>query len=131
MAIKFLSKEYEKELHDRLAEEFNKPSKLTCSFCQMIVNCPDGIDRWMLYSVDGGIMTGFSLGDGEAPAAQYRVRGPYEVYVNLIKGKLDGKTSLITKKLQLEGSMAKALGLIGAYTRIEKIQRSIETDFAL
>lgn len=51
--------------------------------------------------------------------------------MNLIKGKLDGKTSLITKKLQLEGSMAKALGLIGAYTRIEKIQRSIETDFAI
>jgi len=129
MAIQFLSKEYEAKMTELLKAEFSKPSNLSCAFCQIIKGCPDGQDRWVLYGVDKGIMTNFSIGEGEAPAAQYRVRGPYKVYVDLIEGRLDGKTSLITKKLALEGSMAKALGMLGAYTRIEKIQRSIETSF--
>lgn len=129
MAIQFLSKEYEAKMSELLAAEFNKPSNLSCSFCQIIKGCPDGQDKWMLYGVGKGIMTNFSLGEGDAPEAQYRVKGPYKVYVDLIQGRLDGKTSLITKKLQLEGSMAKALGLLGAYTRIEKVQKSIDTSF--
>ena len=129
MAIQFLSKEYEAKMTELLKADFSKPSNLSCDFCQIIKGCPDGKDRWVLYGVNKGIMSAFSIGEGEAPAAQYRVRGPYKVYVDLLEGRLDGKASLITKKLALEGSMTKALGLLGAYTRIEKIQKSIETSF--
>ena len=131
MAIKFLSPEYEEKLRELLKEDFSKPSSLTTTFCQIILGCPDGKDRWVLYGVEKGIMSDFKIGEGEPPEANYRVRGPYQVYVDLIQGKYDGKTSLITGKLKLEGNMTRALGLLGAYTRIEKNQKSIDTDFAL
>lgn len=129
MAIQFLSKEYEAKMSELLKAEFSKPSNLTCTFCQIVVGCPDGKDRWVLYGVDNGVMSAFSIGEGEAPAASYRVKGPYQIYVDLIEGRLNGKVSIVTKKLVLEGSMVKALGLLGTYTRIEKIQRSIPTTF--
>ena len=131
MAIKFLSKEYEETLGNLLKEDFSKPSNLTTTFCQRILGCPDGKDRWVLYGVDQGIMAKFEIGEGEAPEAAYRVSGPYQVYVDLIHGKLDGKSCLITRKLKLEGNMTRAISLLGAYTRIEKNQKSIETDFDL
>lgn len=129
MAIQFLSKEYEEKLGELLKEDFSKPSSLTTTFCQIVQGCPDGKERWVLYGVDKGILNHFEIGEGTPPEASYRVRGPYSVYVDLIKGKYDGKTSLITGKLKLEGNMTRALGLLGAYTRIEKNQRSIDTIF--
>lgn len=128
MATKFLSKEYETVLREKLMEEFSKPSNLTCTFCQIIHGCPDGKDRYMIYGVDKGVANLFEIGEGEPPAADYRVHGPYQVYADLVKGKQDGKVALVTKKLQLEGSMIKALGLIGAYIRIEKTQRAVDTE---
>lgn len=131
MAIKFLSPEYKDALEKLLREDFSKPSSLTTTFCQIIQGCPDGKDRWVLYGVDKGIMSAFDIGEGDAPEATYRVAGPYQVYVDLIHGKTNGKTCLITGKLKLEGNMTRALGLLGAYTRIENNQRSIDTDFDL
>lgn len=131
MATKFLSAEWESKMKELLTAEFSTPSGLTTTFTQVVDDCPDGETHFMYYEVIKGILADFYVGVGEdeIPDSKFIARGPHRIFVDLIEGRLDGKAALVTGKLALEGNMAKALGLLGAYGKIEKSQRSIETEF--
>lgn len=61
--------------------------------------------------------------------AEFKAFAPHEVFQKVILKELDGSKALLNGKFKLKGNMMKAMGVIGAYNRIEKVQRSIPTTF--
>ncbi|GAA0182885.1 hypothetical protein SH2C18_51720 [Clostridium sediminicola] len=127
--VKFLSPEWEKLMKDSLKAEFCKKGGVTTEFMQVVEGCPDGTSKWMLFKIKKSTYVSYEVGEGEQPEAEFKAFAPYEIFQKVILKELDGSKALINGKFKLKGNMMKAMGLIGIYNRVEKVQRAIPTIF--
>ena len=132
MAVKFLSDEWLKAMQEKLKVEFSKKGLISTTFVQVVEGIPDGSDDVFISAeLKKSMYVNYETGtiDDLPEDAPFKVFGDYEVYKGIIEGRIDGSKCLITGELTLEGNMAQALAMIGTYKKLEKCQRSIETEF--
>lgn len=129
MAVKYLSKEWEAAMQKGLEEEFSSKGLVSCVFTQIITNCPDGTNKWTRTEIEKGKYVSYAVGEDE-PAKDYVVaaEGEYEVHKGCVTGTIDGTQTIVTGQIKLKGNIAKAMTLLGTYSRIEEVEQSIKIE---
>ena len=102
---------------------------ITTSMADIYEACPDGKSRWLFVQCEGGKLARFDVGEGEAPEAEFRIIGSYDVFAAISKGELGSQKALMTGKLKLRGNMAKALRLAPLADRINKVLSTIPAQY--
>jgi putative sterol carrier protein len=129
--LKYLSPEWAQAAFKCLREELapDKTKYLTTSMLTIYVNCPDGQDRALYYSLVDGVIDEISIREGDLPEAEFRISGQYETFAKIARAELDSRAALIAGKLRLQGSMVKALSLVAVVDRINNILATIPTEY--
>ena len=123
--MKYFSDEWY-DAHKKLLEEaFTKPSNISAELVEIYENCEDGQTRWIYYRVDKGQLSDMHRGEGEdtIPKAMFRCFGEFENYMKVMRGELDPKKGIMTKKFRLEGNMMKAMGMLGVYAKVTESKK--------
>jgi hypothetical protein len=123
----YLDEAWTAEARKRLeaALDPEKMNGITTSMADIYEACPDGKSRWLYVRCEEGRLARFDVGEGEAPEAEFRILGTYDVFAAISKGELGSQKALMTGKLRLKGNMAKALRLAPLADRINKVLSTI------
>ena len=130
-AFRYLDAAWTVEARARLTEALDpeKMNGITTSMADIYEACPDGKSRWLFVQCDAGKLARFDVGEGEAPEAEFRIIGSYDVFAAISKGELGSQKALMTGKLRLKGNMAKALRLAPLADRINKVLSTIPAQY--
>ena len=128
---RYLDAEWTVEARKRLeaALDPEKMNGITTSMADIYEACPDGKSRWLFVQCEEGRLARFDVGEGEAPEAEFRIIGSYDVFAAISKGELGSQKALMTGKLKLRGNMAKALRLAPLADRINKVLATIPAEY--
>lgn len=129
--LKYLSEEWRSEAERRLRAELTpeKMNRITSSMSNIYLNCPGGGSRYLLFRFEGGALSELSMGEGEPPAAEFRITGDYEVFAKISRAELGSQKALMTGKLKLKGNMVKALKLASIADRLNKVLSQIPAEY--
>lgn len=72
---------------------------------------PSGKDQYLHLSFLHGAFQELSLGEGDGPAATFCLNGDYDVYADVLRGKLDAARAISTNKLKLKGNLMQIMRL--------------------
>ena len=127
--MKFLTDEWFEQVMVRANAHFNKPGKMTLTFCEVCTDCPEGDPtKWIYYDIKNGQIAEAKLGCGEAPAADFRGKGAYADHVRICKGELDPKKAVMDKVVAIENNQGsvnplKLVKLIDMYMKMTDAKR--------
>jgi len=123
--MKYCSEEWFEEHKKLLATMFTKPSNLSAELVEVYEHCEGNKTVWVYYKVDKGLVADIKRGEGEEtiPKAMFRCFGEYENYAKVIRGELDPKMGIMTKRFKLEGNMMKAMGMLGVYAKVTEAKK--------
>ncbi len=93
------------------------------------LDCPDGVTRYLFFRFEKGEFADLLLGEGETPAAEFKITGTYETFAKISRAELGSQRALMTGKLKLKGNMVKALKLASIADRINKVLSRIPVDY--
>lgn len=129
--LKYLSPEWRDEAEKRLKAELTpeKMNNITSSMSNIFFNCPDGKNMYLHISYIGGALDKCLAGEGEAPAAEFKISGDYAVFARISRAELSSQLALMTGKLKLKGNMVKALKLASISDRINRVFSTIPADY--
>ena len=129
--FKYLSLEWADEATRRLQADLTpeKMKHLTSSMVTIYTNCPDGIDRAVYYRLVDGVVEEVSLQEGEAPQAEFTIKGDYETFAQISQAELKARAALMSGKLTLKGNLVKALRLAPVVDRPNEVLATIPTDY--
>jgi putative sterol carrier protein len=129
--LKYLSPEWRDEAEKRLREELSpeKMNNTSSSMSNIYLNCPDGKERYMLFSFMDGRLEQLAIGEGTPPDAEFRISGDYDTFARISKAELGSQLALMSGKLKLKGNMVKALKLATVCDRLNKVLSGIPTDY--
>jgi len=129
--FKYLSLEWADEATRRLQADLTpeKMKHLTSSMVTIYANCPDGIDRAVYYRLVDGVVEEVSLQEGEAPQAEFTIKGDYETFAQISQAELKARAALMSGKLTLKGNLVKALRLAPVVDRLNEVLATIPTDY--
>jgi len=129
--VKYLSPEWRAAAEERLRSNLtpDKMKNITSSMSNIYRNCPDGKERYLFYKFEEGRLMELSLGDGEPPAAVFRITGDYETFARITRTELSSLKALMTGKLKLKDNMMKTLKLASVADRINKVLSEIPTEY--
>ena len=117
--MKFLSEEWF-AAHEKKIREDLTPGKASTTMTELYLDCPDGTDKWIYYSVEKGLLAEIKMGVGRdtMPAAQFGGIGKYTSYVMSAKGEIDAVKAISQGHFKFEGGLVKALPMLGVYNKI-------------
>ncbi|HSR34268.1 MAG TPA: SCP2 sterol-binding domain-containing protein [Anaerolineae bacterium] len=129
--FKYLSPEWAEEATRRLQADLTpeKMKHLTSSMVTIYTNCPDGVDRAVYYRLVDGVVEEVSLQEGEAPQAEFSIKGDYETFAQISRAELKARAALMSGKLMLKGNLVKALRLSPVVDRLNEVLATIPTDY--
>jgi putative sterol carrier protein len=129
--FRYLSPEWVQEAARRLRQDLTpeKMKHLTSSMVTLYTNCPDGLDRAVYYGLVDGVVAEVSLHEGEPPAAEFTIKGDYEVFARISRAELKARAALMSGRLNLKGNLVKALSLAPVVDRLNEVLATIPTDF--
>ena len=129
--FKYLSPEWAQEATRRLQEDLTpeKMKNLTSSMTTVYTNCPDGLERTVYYRLEGGVVQEVSIHEGDAPKAEFTIKGDYETFAQISRAELKARAALMGGKLALKGNLVKALRLAPVVDRLNEVLATIPTDF--
>ena len=129
--FQYLSPEWAEEATRRLQEDLTpeKMKHLTSSMTTVYTNCPDGLERTVYYRLEGGVVQEVSLHQGDAPKAEFTIKGDYETFAQISRAELKARAALMSGKLTLKGNLVKALRLAPVVDRLNEVLATIPTDF--
>ena len=129
--FKYLSPKWADEATRRLQADLTpeKMKHLTSSMVTIYTNCPDGIDRAVYYRLVDGVVEEVSLQEGEAPQAEFTIKGDYETFAQISQAELKARAALMSGKLTLKGNLVKALRLAPVVDRPNEVLATIPTDY--
>lgn len=111
MALKYLSKEWAKEVNNRLqASEAlrNAARGQSCSIQQVLTDVPGGGEKRYYFKVDHGAV---ELGLGEVQSPDATITQSYETAVAIERGQLGAQSAYMQGKLQVSGNLLKLMSL--------------------
>ena len=101
---------------------------VTTVFVQIMTGCPDGQDRWTLTEIAKGKFVRYEVGIGQPPEYELAATGSYDVHKGCVTGEIDGSQCIMTGQMVLLGNVAKGMSLLGTYSRLEEVEKSIEIE---
>jgi len=132
MAMEFCSSEYLQEAKKRtnLDEKYLELAKDEyASYTFVIKADPEkGVEMDLVigYTVDDGRITDIWLGERET---DFTITGKYEVWINVLLGKLGATKALMMRKLKVKGNLLKLMKYTKPTLRWLEILRTIPTEF--
>jgi putative sterol carrier protein len=129
--LKYLSPEWAEEAQKLLKEQLT-PEKLhnvTSSMTNIYKNCPDGKERYFFVGFTNGEVSGFEIGEGEPPKAEFRIIADYDTFAKISRAELGAVKALTSRKLTLRGNLAKAMRLAPLVDKFNRVLSTIPTDY--
>lgn len=132
MVVEFCSSEYLEEAKKRTNsdEEYLKLAKGEYASYTFRINAETekGIDNDIVigYVVEDGRIVDIWLGERET---DFTITGKYEVWVNVLLGKLGATKALMMRKLKVKGNLLKLMKYTKPTLRWLEILRTIPTEF--
>lgn len=126
MAVEYLSEAWAEEMRKGLAEEFSTRGIVSTVFVQIMKDAPEVGQRWALFEMKKGKFVRYEVGVGEPPKYELAAEGTYAVHKGCITGEIDGSKCIMTGDMKLRGNVVKAMSLLGTYSRLEEVAKSIE-----
>lgn len=129
--VRYLSGEWRAMAEEALREQIGpeKMKNISTSMSNIYKNCPDGKERFLFVSLKDGVLADLRVGEGDPPAAEFRVTGDYDVFCRITRAELGAHTALMTGKLKLKGNMVKALKLASLADRINKVFSTLPANY--
>lgn len=129
--IQYLTPAWRDEAEKRLKSELSpkRMNFITSSMSNIYLDCPDGDTRYLFFRFEKGEFADLLLGEGETPAAEFKITGKYETFARISRAELGSQRALMTGKLKLKGNMVKALKLASIADRINKVLSRIPADY--
>ena len=130
--MEFCSSEYLQEAKKRtnLDEKYLELAKDEyASYTFVIKADPEKVvemDLVIGYTVDDGRITDIWLGERET---DFTITGKYEVWINVLLGKLGATKALMMRKLKVKGNLLKLMKYTKPTLRCLEILRTIPTEF--
>jgi putative sterol carrier protein len=129
--LAYLGPEWSEEARKRLEKELTPENMhhVTSSMSNIYQKTPDGKARYLYIAFDDGKVSKFEVGEGEPPAAEFKIIADYDTFAKISRGELGAVRALTGRKLTLRGNMAKAMRLAPRVDRMNKVLASIPTDY--
>ena len=127
--VRFLSEEYFKHVQKvaNTDEEFQiKARGFTGSFTFKVTDREDLPPIYVMFE-DGKITEVRELKEGEE--TDYALEGPYEIWVKVNKGELDGANAIMTRQLRFLGSMSSIIRYSKAFLRLFTVMSEVEVEY--
>ncbi|MCD6264143.1 hypothetical protein DRO56_00505 [Candidatus Bathyarchaeota archaeon] len=127
--VRFLSEEYFKHVQKvaNTDEEFQiKARGFTGSFTFKVTDKEDLPPIYVMFE-DGKITEVRELKEGEE--TDYALEGPYEIWVKVNKGELDGANAIMTRQLRFLGSMSSIIRYSKAFLRLFTVMSEVEVEY--
>jgi len=126
-AIPYLTPAWRDEAEKRLKAELSpeRMNYISSSMSNIYLDCPDGSTRYLYFRFEKGAFADLQLGEGEPPAAEFRITGRYDTFARISRAELGSQKALMTGKLKLKGNMVKALKLASIADRLNKVLATI------
>ena len=129
--IQYLTPAWREEAEKRLKAELSpeRMNFISSSMSNIYLDCPDGGTRYLFFRFENGEFAELLLGEGEPPAAEFRITGKYDVFAKISRAELGSQKALMTGKLKLKGNMVKALKLASIADRLNKVLSTIPATY--
>ena len=98
---------------------------ISSSMSNIYTDCPDGGTRYLFFRFEDGAFAELLLGEGDPPAAEFRITGAYNTFARISQAELGSHRALMTGKLKLKGNMVKALKLASIADRLNRVLATI------
>ena len=127
----YMSREWAAEVKKQLQADLpaEKMKFITTSMSNIYTNCPDGKVRYLFFKCEKGEFTEVRVGDGDPPAADFRITGDHALFSLISQAKMKSQRALMTGKLKLRGNMVKALKLASLADRMNAVIATVPTNF--
>jgi len=126
MAFIYISNEWFDEVKKRMEtdEAYMKKAKgFTVKWCNIITDCPGGVDKFVLWEIEGGKPLSLTVEDAEAPSEwrkrpfdakkyNFRATGSYDTFAKLNKKELGVMKAVTVKAYKIDGPMMKLMGMM-------------------
>ena len=125
--VDYLSPQWRDEAETRLRAGLtaDKMKNISTSMSNIYKNCPGGGEMYFYVRFENGALADVQTGTGEAPEAEFRIIGDYDVFAAITQGTLKSQRALMGGKLKLKGNMIKALKLAALADRMNKVLAGI------
>jgi putative sterol carrier protein len=130
-SLPYLTEEWRSEAERKLKAELTpeQMEHVTTSLAQVHTDCPGGGTKYLLFRLRDGKLSEMTMGTGEAPEADFRIAGPYEVFARIGRAELEASAAILTGKLKLQGNLLKALKLADIAGRVSRVLSGIPSSF--
>jgi putative sterol carrier protein len=107
--IPYLSAEWARAVEQALRGRTMGNITATATFHHF--HTPSGKDQYLHLSYLHGAFCELLLGEGDGPAAAFYLNGDYDVYADVLCGKLDAARAISTNRLKLKGNLMQIMRL--------------------
>jgi putative sterol carrier protein len=127
----YLSPEWAAEVQKKLQADLpaEKMKFITTSMSNIYTKCPGGKVKYLFFKVEKGVFTEVRVGEGDPPAADFRITGDHELFSLISQAKMKSQRALMTGKLKLRGNMVKALKLASLADRMNAVIATVPTNY--
>jgi putative sterol carrier protein len=127
--MKFLDLDYWKQV-EVIAngdQEFGiKARGLTASFTFRVTDKSDLPPVYVMFQ-DGKVIEVRELKAGEP--TDFTLEGPYEVWVNVNKGQIDGANAIMTRQIQFKGNTSRIIRYGKAFLRLFALMQKVPVEY--
>jgi putative sterol carrier protein len=127
--VKFLGEDYWAQV-EKIAngdEEFEiKARGFTATFTFRVTDKEDLAPSYMNFD-NGKVTEVRPLGEGEK--TDFALEGPYDVWVRVNKGEVDGANAIMTRMLQFRGNMSAIIRYSKAFLRLFQVMQKVPVEY--
>jgi len=127
--VKFLGVDYWKQVEETANgdEEFGiKARGFRASFTFKVTDRDDLKPIYVKFE-DGKVTEVRELKEGEK--TDFTLEGPYETWVQVNKGEMDGANAIMTRQLQFKGSMSAIIRYSKAFLRLFQVMQQVPVEY--
>ncbi len=127
--VKFLSVDYWKQVEEVANgdEEFGlKARGFTASFTFKVTDREELPPVYVKFE-DGKVTEVRELAEGET--TDFALEGPYDTWVSVNKGEMDGANAIMTRQLQFKGSMSAIIRYSKAFLRLFQVMQQVPVEY--
>ncbi|MGQ9679354.1 MAG: SCP2 sterol-binding domain-containing protein [Candidatus Bathyarchaeia archaeon] len=127
--MKFLDLEYWKKVEDIANgdQEFSIKAKgLKASFTFRVTDKPELPPAYVRFE-DGKVAEVRGLKDGEI--TEFILEGPYEIWVKVNKGEIDGANAIMTRQIQFKGNTSAIIRYGKAFLRLFALMQKVPVEY--
>jgi len=127
--LKFLDLEYWKQVESiaNSDQEFGIKAKgLKASFTFRVTDKPELLPAYVRFE-DGKVTEVRALKEGEA--TEFVLEGPYETWVKVNKGEIDGANAIMTRQIQFKGNTSSIIRYGKAFLRLFALMQKVPVEY--